>query len=226
VSGHFAELLKNALVNSGLAVKIGYKGQHYPELLAAIRICTTVVLVIAPEDDQQFLSRMLQESAEAKRPVLICPYHVASTSEGGMGYTAASLGNFKTACFTDWVGNGFQSTKSPIFQQLFESFKTQLEALDPELEQRAKASSALTKFIEDGYAEVVLNRGLDGMASDVDGTKPGPKRITTLHKKWGKAGHKALDFKRNSIAEEDARSLPSKSAKRGGKANSKACVIC
>jgi hypothetical protein len=45
VEGHFSELLKNALVNAGLAVKIGYKGQHYPELLAAIRICTTVVLV-------------------------------------------------------------------------------------------------------------------------------------------------------------------------------------
>ena len=56
----------------------------------------------------------------------MCPYHVASASEGGMGYTAASLGNFKTACFTDWVGNGFQSTKSPIFQQLFENFKAQL----------------------------------------------------------------------------------------------------
>jgi len=179
--GHFAELLKDALNNAGMAVKVGYKGQHYPELRSAIMKCTTVVLVIAEGDDQQFLSRMLQESAEGKRPVLMCPYHVASDSEGGMGYTAASLGDFSTACFTDWVGNGFQSTKSPIFQQLFAGFKTQLEMLDPELADRAKASSALTKYIEEGYADVILNRGLDSLKDMQPRTTAG-----RTWKQWGK----------------------------------------
>lgn len=183
--GHFAELLKDALNNAGMAVKVGYKGQHYPELRSAIMKCTTVVLVIAEGDDQQFLSRMLQESAEGKRPVLMCPYHVASDSEGGMGYTAASLGDFSTACFTDWVGNGFQSTKSPIFQQLFAGFKTQLEMLDPELADRAKASSALTKYIEEGYADVILNRGLDSLK----GMKPAKK--SSVGRKWKRFGKRA-----------------------------------
>ena len=181
--GHFAELLKDALNNAGMAVKVGYKGQHYPELRSAVMKCTTVVLVIAEGDDQQFLSRLLQESAEAKRPVLMCPYHVAADSEGGMGYTAASLGDFSTACFTDWVGNGFQSTKSPIFQQLFAGFKTQLEMLDPDLADRAKASSALTQYIEEGYADIILKRGLKGLR-DMNPKKQ--SSATRTWKRWGK----------------------------------------
>merc|ERR1712166_1274469 len=65
------------------------------------------------------------DSSETK-PILMCPYSVASKAEAGMNYAAATIEHLRTACFYDWGGNGFQQN-SPVFKQLFESFKIQLD---------------------------------------------------------------------------------------------------
>lgn len=68
---------------------------------------------------------MLQEAGELKKPTLMVPYHVATMSEGGFGYTAHSASNATTVCFTDWIGHGMQ-VESPVFQSIFTQFMTEL----------------------------------------------------------------------------------------------------
>lgn len=153
---HFCSLLKDSLTAVGVAIKIGLKYQHYPELRQAIIGCQIFVLVIDENDDQRFLNRMLLEANDVKKPVLMCPVNVAKVSEGGMGYSAASAANMRTACFTDWVGNGF-SAASPLYQNLFQNFQQQLAVLDPDTALDAQARSEMRKFVAHDYANLILN---------------------------------------------------------------------
>ena len=125
IEGHFSSLMKDALLGLGTAVKVGVKGQEYTELQKAITACAAIVLVMEEQDDIEFINRILQDSSETK-PIIMCPYSVASKAEAGMNYAAATIEHLRTACFYDWGGNGFQQN-SPVFKQLFESFRIQLD---------------------------------------------------------------------------------------------------
>lgn len=125
IEGHFSSLMKDALLELGTAVKVGVKGQEYTELQKAITACAAIVLVMEEQDDIEFINRILQDSSETK-PIIMCPYSVASKAEAGMNYAAATIEHLRTACFYDWGGNGFQQN-SPVFKQLFESFRIQLD---------------------------------------------------------------------------------------------------
>eukprot|EP00041_Stephanoeca_diplocostata_P001220 m.19200 g.19200 ORF g.19200 m.19200 type:complete len:301 (-) comp11731_c0_seq1:99-1001(-) len=126
--GHFSETLMQALVREGNTVVIGATGNHFGEVRKAIAGCDVFVVVITEKDDQVFLQRMLQEAGELKKPTIMVPYHVASMSEGGFGYTAHSASNAKTVCFTDWIGHGMQ-IESPIFQSIFAQFMSELDTV-------------------------------------------------------------------------------------------------
>ena len=97
-------------------------GQDPPDVLSAAADADLVLIVVAEGDDEIFLGRMVQETSELEKPVLICPYTVLTSkgASGGLEYSAATIESdrFRTVCFTDWLGKGFEEGDL-VYQQLF-----------------------------------------------------------------------------------------------------------
>ena len=138
-TGHFAETLKDALVQENYTVRAGFKGHQFEHIRRAILACQVFILVLDEGDDQQFITRMLQEAGEEQKPILVCPYNISKESEGGMHYAASTVAQLRTACFSDWFGTGFGTVQNSLFQQLFENFVDQLNVLIPKKPKEAKS---------------------------------------------------------------------------------------
>ena len=119
--GHFAEKVKNGLVDAGVAVRVALSGQDTSHVLSAVADADLVLIVVADGDDEIFLGRMVQETSELDKPVLMCPYTVSTPhgASGGLQYSAATINieKFRTVCFTDWLGKGFEE-QDLVYQQL------------------------------------------------------------------------------------------------------------
>jgi hypothetical protein len=92
-STHFAALLKDRFLDAGMAVRVALPGQMDSERVEALANSVALVVVLCDGDDTHFLDRMLQEAAEARKRVLMCPYEVSTTNaDGGMQCVRSDFG--------------------------------------------------------------------------------------------------------------------------------------
>jgi hypothetical protein len=58
-AGHFSELIKDGLIDIGVAVKVALTGQQFSELQSAVNKCKALILIMADGDDLAFINRIL-----------------------------------------------------------------------------------------------------------------------------------------------------------------------
>lgn len=124
----FAKLMSDTLRSNGFPIKQGLKqlckaagptSSFWNKLMFSIDDAVIVVLLLEEDTDTQFLNKVAIHAGQKATKCIIVPYTTSNVDRvSGLNYSTNLL-QFKTCCFTDWMGADGLTDKSPIFKQIF-----------------------------------------------------------------------------------------------------------
>ena len=180
----FAKLMSDTLQSNGFPIKQGLKqlckstgptNAFWNKLMFSIDDAVIVVLLLEEDTDTQFLNKVATHAGQKSTKCIIVPYTTSNVDRvSGLNYSTNFL-QYKTCCFTDWMGADGLTAKSPIFKQIFhEIFVRTADELADITRTRTRKKSRFSRSLNGSFSRPIPSRrpgparsGSGGYSSDV-----------------------------------------------------------